>query len=189
MLDKLNCDTILIEDEYIKFYNFDNLYESFKSFIEKSDFRQNDNYHLYYDKYLLATVVGCIEGNIKIDITNNSWHIWFGQYQASYKVENNKKIPYILLSIYEFIKNHVEYYNFIIKYYDLWHRAYKKTNPEFFYDEYHILDMKDNYKLLMSTMDIDIKKAGNNLDNCIIFSYETLCNVLIKLFNRPKIQS
>nr|WP_312579025.1 hypothetical protein [Sedimentibacter sp.] len=184
---KSSDETMLIADKYTKFYNFDDLYKSFKDYIEKLNFKKNDNYDLCYDKYLLAAVVGCIEGNIKIDTTNSSWYIWFGQYHASYKVDSNKKFPYILLSIYEFIKNHVEYYNFIIKYYNLWHRVPKYENPEFYYDEFHILDMQDNYKQLMCTMYKDIKNAGNNLDNYVIFSYEALYNALVNLFDKSKI--
>lgn len=183
-MKKFNCNTNLISDGYVKFYNFNNLYENFNSLIHNKEYKYNNNYNFYCDKYLLATVVGCIEGNIKIDTDSNSWYIWFGQYHAGYKVDSNKKFPYILLSIYEFIKNHIEYYNFITKYYDLWHSVPKYENLEFFYDEYHILDMQDNYKNLLSTMDKDIKTADSNMDNYIIVSYEILYSSLLKLFCR-----
>jgi hypothetical protein len=183
---KFNCNTNLISDGYVKFYNFDDLYENYESLLRNQEYKYNNNHNFCCDRYLLATVVGCIEGNIKIDVESNSWYIWFGQYHAGYKVDSNKKFPYILLSIYEFIKNHDEYYNFIKKYYDLWHCVPKYENLEFFYDEFHIMDMQDNYKNLLTTMNRDLKIAKKNMDNCIIMTYEILYSSLLKLFFSQK---
>jgi len=171
-------------NEYTKFNSFDNLYERFKNYIENLDFGKDVAYRLYYDKHLLAAVVGCIEGNIRIDVKNSSWYIWYGDNRVSHKIDGKNKFPYILFSICQFLKCNVEYYNFIIKYFNLWHNAKECENSEFSYDEYHFLDMQDNYKQLMTTLNMDIRNAGNNDDSYFAFSYEALCSVLMTLFHR-----
>lgn len=174
-------------DEYIKFYDFDNLYENFKNFMEMIDSKNNENHHSYNDKFLLATVVGCIEGNIQIDMKNNSWYIWLGQYKSSGILDSNQKSQYILLSIYEFIKNHLEFYDFIIKYYNLWHKSNKHEDHEFIYDKYHKQDIQENFQQLLNIINEDIKKARNIMDNYATEPYKILCGTLVSLFSNPKL--
>jgi hypothetical protein len=171
---KSDFDTALIADEYVKFQNFNNLYES---------------YNMYVDKFLLASVVGCIEGNIKIDVSKKSWYIWFGQYQINYKLPSDDKYSYILFSIYEYMKNHDEYYKLIIKYYNLWHGDSNYENQDFLYDDYHRLDTQDNYKQLISIILVDFHNAENNLDSCTMLLYKKLYIFLTRLFGMSKICS
>lgn len=174
-----------VADKYIEISDFDNLYEIFKNFIDMLDSNHKEEYHLYNDKFLLATVVGCIEGNIQIDMKNNLWYIWFGQYEASGKLDNNQEQPYLFHNIYDVIKNNVEFYDFIIKYYNLWHES---NNPEFTYDKYHIQDIQKNFHQLIYIINLDIKNEKNIMSNYIIEPYKTLYATLIGLFSNPKLR-
>jgi len=179
-----NGEIRFIEDEYIKFSNFDTLYESFVDGIDLKD----ENNFCISDKYLLATLVGCIEGNIEIDIRNNSYHMWFGKYKVSYKLAGNFKSNYMLFNICEYVKEHVDFYDFIIKYYNLWHKLNKNDNPEFFYDKYHILDLQRNFQLLIFIINEDLNKAKNIMDVCIIEPYKSLYANLIMTFCKPMLE-
>jgi len=181
------CNNNFTVDEYIKFYDFDSLYENFKNFREIIDSEYNVNYHSYNDKFLLATIVGCIEGNIQIDRKNNSWYIWLGQYKASGILDSNQKSQYILSSIYEFMKNHSEFYDFTIKYYNLWHKLDKYDNPEFIYDKYHKQDIQENFQLLINIINEDIKKARSIMDNYGAEPYRVLCDTLKSLFSKSEL--
>jgi len=169
------------EDEYIKFSNFNSLYESFVDGIDLED----ENNFCISDKCLLATLVGCIEGNIEIDIRNNSYHMWLGKYKVSSKLVGDFKSNYMFFSIYEFVKEHVEFYDYIIKYYNLWHKLNKNDNPEFFYDKYHILDLQRNFQQLILIINEDLNKAKNIMDVCIIEPYKSLYTALIMTFCKP----
>lgn len=170
-------------DRYIKFSDFTNLYESCKDIIKMLDTKHNEIYNSYKDQYLLATIVGCIEGNIQIDVHDNSWHFWLGQYEASCKLDGNYKTKYMLLSIYGFVKNHIEYYDFIVKYYNLWHEIDCFDNPEFVYDEYHIQDIQKNFNQLICIIDEDVEKARNPYDYSVVETYKTIYVSLMRLFN------
>jgi len=182
MINNFKRSTKLNSNKYVEFHSFDNLYEEFEKVVKNHDYKLNNSKYLICDKYLLASIIGCIEGNIQIDIDNNSWYIWFGQYHAGYKVDNDNKFPYIMLSIYEFIKSHEEYYNFMTRYYDLWHNVPKFDNLEFIYDEYHILDMNDNCEQLINIIYKDNKSASERLDNNVVVSYEVLYDFLSNMF-------
>ena len=176
-----NGEIRFIEDEYIEFSNFDALYESFVNGIDLED----ENNSCISNKFLLATLVGCIEGNIEIDIRNNAWHMWLGKNKVSSKLAGDFKSKYMLFTICEFVKENVEIYDFIIKYFNLWHKLNKNDNSEFFYDKYHILDLQRNFQQLIVIINEDINKAKNIMDVCIIEPYKSLYSTLILTFCNP----
>lgn len=169
-------------DQYMKFSDFDLLYEGFVDII---DYEDKINCCLG-NKYLLSAIIGCIEGTIEINIKENSWHIWLGQHRASSKLDGNFESTYMLINIYQFIENHIGAYDFIFKYYNLWHKLDRNDNKEFMYDKYHIQYIQENYRQLMLMINIDIEKAKNIMDDYVFEMYKALYATLIRLFSNIK---
>ncbi len=158
-------------DEYIK-YSFNSLYDGF---IKKMDFNQYDSPYTA-DKYLLASIVACIEGQIYIDMQNKTWYFWN---VAKIKELNNNANSYALLNLYEFMKSNEEFYNFIIKYFSLWH---ENKNSDFTYDIFHKKDLEENFNLLINIIEEDIKNMQNNKDDNLLEVYNKLYDNLISSF-------
>ncbi|WP_326910034.1 hypothetical protein [Sedimentibacter sp. MB31-C6] len=161
-----------IVDNYLSISNF----ELLLNYIH-----ENTTQDEIYNKHLLITIIGCIEGNIQLELQNNSFHMYFN----GYNIDGKDKIDcdnYILSSIYNNIKVNSDLNDFIIKYFDLWHGH--NENSDFLYDKYHKDYLKENFQILLYAIKEDIKKAGNIKDNDNLNKYQLLLNDLIDKFCR-----
>ena len=107
------------------------------------------------DIYLLSTVCGCIEGNIHIDLENNTCFGWIERYDINFYNSDE----YIFLNIYYFVKSTDSYCNFLISYFSLWH-----SNKSIYYDEFHISELRHNYRNLLALLKRDMKLACKKKD-------------------------
>jgi len=170
-------DISLISEDYIKFSGFDSIFENF---VYKMDLKDKNQCYIS-NKYLFATIVACIEGNILIDDINNSWNIWLMQVNS--ELECSSKSTYILLNIYEFVKSNNEFFNFITEYFNLWH---ENNISEFTYDKYHKKDLEENYSLLAYIVKEGIEKARNGKEENVEKIYNKLYDILLNAFNDSK---
>lgn len=176
MIYQRNVELNFIADEYIKYSYFSNLYENC---VEKMDLKYSSC--SYTNKYLLAVIVACIEGQICIDLKNKSWYFW--NVQKNDTLNNKSKDCYILLNIYDFLKANKEFFDFITKYFNLWH---ENKSSEFIYDKFHKKDLEENFRQLMGAIKEDIKTAKNENDKNVVEIYSNLYDILICFFSYPK---
>ncbi len=127
-----------------------------EKYIEISDFDKTD------DRNFWAAIVGCIEGNIQINKEKSCFTL-LGMYNIKCKEK------YLFLSIYDFVKTHSECYNFIIKYFNLWHGG---RYEEFTYDEYHKKDLMENFNLMADLIYEEMKQAAEFNDVDVSQKYE-----------------
>lgn len=161
-------------DEYIKYSYFNNLYEYF---IEMMDIKDN-NVYSSVNKYLLASVVACIEGNVYINFQKKSWYFWsLGKNEI---VNNCCSNSYLLLSIYDYVKSNKDSFDFITNYFNLWHA---NKNQEFVYDKFHKKELNENFLQLICIIKEDIKTAINRSD---IYVIEILCKLYDMLTNTSR---
>lgn len=165
---------------YIDSANFHSLYDDAIEMFGLEKEQNCNNYILNIDKTLLLVIVACIEGNIDLDVNNNSWNIWIGVNNIKNKVDYKGENTYMLLSIYNFIKSNKGISNYIIEYFNLWHN--KDDNDEFTYDKYHIDNIRENFSKLISIIKKDINKALTKKDSQVINTYSILNNVINKTF-------
>lgn len=159
-------------DDYIDVAYYDTLYEVFAQKMGKGAGGA------IKDKYLLAVFVACIEGHINLDIDNNSWYNWLYAERKNCESEGS----YLILNIYEFIESDRGFFDFITKYFNLWHDEEK--DPYCIYDANHKRQLEENFKDLIYVIEMDIKKAKNKKANYIVELYNKLENVLINTFNK-----
>lgn len=145
-------------EKYINIRSFDFLVKAFNidTISEYEDITK---------RYLVATIAACIEGIIQLDIDNNYWEIWVGEYIIKYKLENFNRKEYMFLSLYKFIKCNNGLYEYIKGYYNLWHQNNGKT--DFSYDIYHLKDLKYNFYNLYNLLMEDKNKANEFNDDYV----------------------
>lgn len=170
MVDKIKFKT----EEYIDVAYYDMLCERF---AQKMETRVIDSIY-FTNKYLTAAIVACIEGHIYLDADNNSWYSWMFDIRKKPESEN----AYLILNIYEFIEQNNEFFDFITKYFNLWHDV--EVDSEFIYDVNHRQDLERNYRDLIYVIEKDIKTAKRKKDNYIVELYNSLGNALINTFDK-----
>lgn len=116
------------------------------------------------DPYLIAAIVGCIEGVIQIN-KEESYITFIDMYKI------NCSGDYKFFNIYNLIKKHKDYYNYIVKYFNLWHG---NDSKEFTYDEYHKNDLSNNFFEIVSLMIEEKIIAIENNNQDVIHMYSNL---------------
>jgi len=158
-------------------------------YIEISDFGKMNLFNEYNNEYnneerqivnsfLNACIIGCIEGNIKMCLENKSCVTWLGDCDINF-LPDPRHPKYVFLSIYSFVKSNCTYYNFIKKYFDLWH---SKEQSYFTYDEYHKIELNNNFQKLLKLINTDIEQALEINDYETVNLYNSLHNKLISSF-------
>lgn len=127
-----------------------------EKYIEIYDFNKTE------DRNFWAAIVGCIEGNIQMNKEKSCFTL-LGMYNIKCKGK------YLFLSIYNFVKTHSEFYNFIVKYFNLWHGG---GYEEFTYDEYHKNDLMGNFYMMTDLIFEEMKQADESNDSDVIEKYE-----------------
>lgn len=136
------------------------------NYIGISDFEQliNDD----TDPYLIAAIIGCVEGNIQLYL-DKSYFTFINMYQinctGNYKFSN----------VYGLIKRHRNYYDYIVKYFNLWHG--NELN-DFNYDEYHKNDLNNSFFEISSLIRKELRMAIENNDQDVINMYRNLQNIV-----------
>ncbi|WP_313341413.1 hypothetical protein [Sedimentibacter sp.] len=129
-----------------------------EKYIEIIEFNRFNN------MFFVAAAVGIIEGNIQIFKEDNRITL-LDIYNVSCKNSD-----YIFLSLYNLIKDNSDLYNYIIKYFNLWHGGKLK---EFTYDNYHKNELKSNFNHLISLICDELKYAIENNEYETISIYES----------------
>lgn len=176
-MDKENNESRYKVDKYIKYQYFSILYGKF---ITNMGFENKDLFSGDC-KYLFASVIACIEGNVNVDCEEKSWCLWNME-----KNEMVKKIclnSCVLKSICDYVKSNSWFYDFITKYFNVWHDS---NNPEFVYDIFHKSEMEDNIKQLILIIRKDIETALLEHDNYIVETFNKLHDQLNSLFDCSK---
>ncbi|MGB4437674.1 MAG: hypothetical protein WBJ13_00310 [Sedimentibacter sp.] len=127
---------------------------------------------------LNACIIGCIEGNIEICLENRSCSTWLGARNISF-LPDPKHPKYLFFSIYSFVKSNCTYYNFIKKYFDLWH---SKEQSNFTYDDYHKIELNNNFQKLLKLINTDIEQALEINDYEAVNFYNSLHRRLTSVF-------
>ncbi|NYB75160.1 hypothetical protein HZF24_13510 [Sedimentibacter hydroxybenzoicus DSM 7310] len=127
----------------------------------------------FNNMFFVVAAVGIIEGNIQVSKEDNRITLL-----DIYNV-NCKNSDYIFLSLYNLIKSNSDLYNYIVKYFNLWHgREFK----EFTYDNYHKNELKNNFNQLISLIYDELKYAIKNKDYETISIYESFLYNIIEEF-------
>lgn len=132
------------------------------NYINISDFAQliNDD----TDPFLIAAIIGCLEGNIQLNI-DKSYFTFINMYKIN--CTDNYKFSYV----YSLIKRHRDYYDYIVKYFNLWHG---NEFDYFNYDEYHKNDLNNNFFEIVSLIRDESIMAKENNDQDVINMYSNL---------------
>lgn len=127
----------------------------------------------FNNMFFVVAAVGMIEGNIQVSKEDNRITL-LDIYNVSCKNSN-----YIFLSLYNLIKSNSNLYNYLIKYFNLWHGGEFK---EFTYDNYHKIELKNNFNQLISLICDELKYAIKNKDYETISIYESFLYDIIEEF-------
>ena len=121
------------------------------------------------DKILMAAIVGLIEGNIELCIEKGIWKVWLRNDEVKFNSPSSSS-RYIFLSIYNYIKSNNTIFNFIIRYFNLWH---SKEHSEFTYDNYHKKELLKNFQDMIKIINMDLEKAHAIDDNDAVLKYKS----------------
>lgn len=121
---------------------------------------------------IIAAIVGCIEGIIQTG-KDKTYFTFMGIYKI--KCSSN----YLFISIYNFIKNNNNVFDYIVKYFNLWHGC---ENEEFTYDEYCMDDLCNNFDGLAALLWEESKLASELNDKEAIEAYNNFSKSLSYLF-------
>ncbi|MEL7647429.1 MAG: hypothetical protein AAGU76_05020 [Sedimentibacter sp.] len=141
-------------------------------YIEITDFERlfDDSISGGNGRFLAASLAGCIEGNIQLCVTKKIWSAWLGYNEICCEPINGKP-RYTFLSIYNFVKSNKCFFDFLVRYFNLWHG---KEFSEFTYDSYHIGELKENYKHLVRMINHDLEQAVKNKDQEVLERYRII---------------
>lgn len=131
------------------------------------------DFNHFNNAFLMAAVVGLIEGNIQINKENN-----FVTFLDIYNIKYSNT-DYIFLSMFNLVKNHSEIYRFIVRYFNLWHGG---KFEKFIYDNYHKNELKNNFKQLIFLIQEELKFAIKDNRFEVIEIYESFIDVLAEEF-------
>lgn len=162
MLNNKSDGVLLVVDRYIEISDFEKLNLINRNILEKCEEKSVDN-------WLMAAIIGCIEGNIQMCLEKKSWFSWYGVHNLSF-VSNSSRSNYTFLSIYNFVKSNNTLYNFITKYFNLWH---SKEQAVFTYDEYHKTELNKNFQNLLKLINNDIELAVKCSDQEAVNQYRS----------------
>lgn len=146
-------------DEYLKYSCFENLYEEF---MQKMIFENNDTIS-EIDKYLLASMVSCVEGMVYVDLEKKTWSYF--NFDSNEIVNKSYADSYALFSICNYLKSNKKVFNLITAYFDLWHNG---VDSDFQYDRFHKEELEENAEMLIFLIKNDIKIALNKNDLCTV---------------------
>lgn len=110
---------------------------------------------------LIAAVIGCIEGIIQPARDKTYFTI-----MGMYKVECRGN--YLFLNVYNFIKNNNKLFNYIARYFNLWHGG---ENEDISYDEYNKKDLSNNFNALNELLWEESGLASDLNDEAAIEAY------------------
>lgn len=132
-------------------------------YLEISDFDTLCNIFLdvpYVDKYMISAFVAYLEGHIIVDLNTNLWYL--SSFKKILILHNNVEPSYFFISIYNYIKSNEVFYDFIIKYFNLWHG---KENACFQYDKFHKNELINNFKNMIYLINHDINSLEQDENN------------------------
>lgn len=121
------------------------------------------DFNHFTNGFLMAAAAGMIEGNIQINKKHN-----FVTLLDIYNIEFSNT-DFIFLSMFNLVKNHSEIYNFIVKYFNMWHSG---KFDKFTYDNYHINDLKNNFNELVFLIQEELKCAIKDNNYEVVGIYE-----------------
>lgn len=142
-------------DEYVDILNFEGL-------VSKTE----------ANPLLIASVAGFVEGIIQ-PMRDKKYFTIIG----IYKVECRDN--YLFLNIYNFIKNNNKIFDYIIKYFNLWHGC---ENQYFSYDEYNKRDLCNNFNYLAELLYDERKLASKLKNDRIVEQYNEFYSALSSLY-------
>ncbi len=140
------------------------------NYIDTSDFGKligkiSDN------PWLIATIIGCVEGIIKPARDKTHFTII-----GMYKVKCSE--GYLFLNIYNSIKNNSKLFNYIVRYFNLWHG---NENEDITYDEYNKKDLSNNFMELNELLWEESELASGTNDENAIEAYSVFSKCLFSL--------
>ena len=124
------------------------------------------------DPLLIASIIGCVEGIIQ-PVKDKAYFTFIGMY----KVECSGN--YLFLNIYKFIKNNNKIFNYIVKYFNLWHGC---ENQDISYDDYNKRDLCNNFNQLAELLCDEGKLALELKDDKLAEEYNAFYNALSSLY-------
>ncbi len=144
---------------------------SVDNYVDTSDFEKLID-KTVNNPSLIASIIGCVEGIIQPVKDKNYFTI-----MGMYKVECSGN--YLFLSVYNFIKNNNKLFNYIARYFNLWHgREYEDIS----YDEYNKMDLSNNFNELTELLWEEGKLASDLNDKAAIEAYNIFCKCLSSLY-------
>jgi hypothetical protein len=142
------------------------LMERYVSFIDFEDIMNNMECD---DPFYVASIVACMESVVQLDKEFMTFINMFSiKYNSNYK----------FYSLYELIKNNSKLYNYIVKYFNLWHMG---KHEVFSFDEYSKSDLLSNYYELASLVMEEREYARISNDKEIYDFYNLLCGYIDEL--------
>lgn len=96
-----------------------------------------------------AAYIGLVEGIIEANVDKSFFTIL-----GMYKIKS--KTSYLFLDIYNYINKNAKFQNYIISYFNLWHKC---ENDEFTYDKYNKMDLCNNLNNLTELLHEERKRA------------------------------
>lgn len=151
MITSSVIDLRIVVENYIKITNFNDLSIKTKN-----------------NPILLATFVGCIEGIIA-PCEDKDYFTIFEMEKKEFQSE------YMFSEIYMLIRENKNYFNHIVKYFNMWHG---KDVEIFEYDDYHIQDIMNNFFKLKLCLVDEYNLAKKNNDKSTIELYEQSLRLL-----------
>ncbi|MGD9569554.1 MAG: hypothetical protein AB7V48_14795 [Sedimentibacter sp.] len=145
---------------------------SVDNYVEILDFK-DIKLDIDNDTCFIASILGCIEGIIQINKDKN-----YLTFLNMYKIKLRSK--YKFYSLYYFIKDHEEYFKYIINYFNTWHG---QKNEVFSYDEFNKKDLINNFYELAALLFEEKKMAEKDNDTNAMDEYINFCRNLSLLLD------
>lgn len=121
---------------------------------------------------LIASIISCVEGIIQ-PVKGKAYFTVIGMYKVEYSGN------YLFLNVYNFIKNNNKIFNYIIKYFNLWHGC---ENQDISYDEYNKRDLCYNFSKLEELLIDESRLALKSKDYGLAKDYNVFLNTLLALY-------
>lgn len=121
---------------------------------------------------LIAAIIGCIEGIIQPARDKTYFAI-----MGMYKVECSGS--YLFLDVYNFIKDNSRLFDYIVRYFNLWHGC---EYEDISYDEYNKRDLSNNFNGLTALLWEESKLASELNDKEAIKAYNMFCKSFSSLY-------
>ena len=145
------ASTAFFVDDYVGVLDFERLVDKTKA-----------------NPLLIASITGCVEGIIQ-PVRDKTCFTFIG----IYKIECSSN--YLFLNIYNFIKNNNKVFNYIIKYFNLWHGC---ENRDISYDDYNKRDLCNNFNHLAEILYEEGKLASILKDDRVAEEYNVFYDAL-----------